>query len=193
MHYDGGTILAIDAASQCGLAYGEPGSTPVLESIALRKDETDDEVDIFGRAHMLIYKRLEEADLPTLIVIERPIPSSKIKNNKTTDAGQMILKGIYAIFAGAARAHCIPVWPANIQKWRKYSLGAGNLTTADAKRKSVALCKHLGWHAIDDNAADAAGIWLWACSIAAPTIAMPVPIFAKMSVDEYRAIKGRAG
>ena len=194
MHYDGGPILAIDAATRCGFAFGEPGKTPLLESIALRRP-TDPRTVAFGNASRIIYKFINSPTPPVLVVIEGTVPLIKIKGKRKTDAGASVLKGLYAIFAGAAEAHGIPVQSANIQKWRKHSLGAGNLTTEEAKRRSMQMCERFGWQAADDNAADAAGIWLWACSQVGEQH-RPLSTFSKMDIAEYRAIalvRGRAG
>ena len=193
MHYDGGTILAIDAASRTGVADGVPGCAPALSTIRFEADVTDNAIDVWGRASRWINKRLAE-DPPALVVVEQPVPPHKLMN-ATNHAATSIEGGLYSIFMGAARAHGVQTLPANIQRWRKYSLGKGNLSRDQAKAAAVALCKRLEWPAEDDNAAEAGAIWIWACAQAAPAIAMPIPIFspAHMSLAEYRAIRGRAG
>ena len=69
MHYDGGPILAIDAATRCGFAFGEPGKTPLLESIALRRP-TDPRTVAFGNASRIIYRFINSPTPPVLVVIE---------------------------------------------------------------------------------------------------------------------------
>lgn len=46
-------------------------------------------------------------------------------------------------------------------RWRTLFLGIGNLKRDPAKEAAIAKCRELDWPAIDDNAAEACGIWAW--------------------------------
>jgi hypothetical protein len=84
----------------------------------------------------------------------------------------VILHGLYAIFIGLAVARGTAVIEAPTRTWRKYFLGEGNLKRDAAKLAAKRLCRALKWGdpaTLDDNAADAAGIWAYGCTLVAPT------------------------
>lgn len=166
MEYRGGTIMAIDQNTKSGIAEGLPGSTPRLETITFRRDETDEVEDIYERALFYFAERFRE-NPPGLVALERVVPPSAAQghtNHNTT----LITLGIYAIVIGVVRCKSIPLRTVAVQSWRKSFLGNGKLKGDVAKREAVKLCQRLGWDAPDHNAAEAAGIWHHACSQAAP-------------------------
>ena len=163
-----GVILALDPASTTGYAVGATNvNTPFLGSVKLRHDETDENADIFGRAFFWI-SELIAINAPALVAIEPPVPPGNMwgSTNFRTTAISLGLNGIYL---GCANAKHIPVLTAPIFTWRKHFLGAGNakLPREEAKRAAVKQCRLLGWCAPDDDAAEAGGIWSWACGEAA--------------------------
>lgn len=175
MSFDG-TILALDVATKTGVCIGKPGGKPYLATLNFRQDPTDEPEDIYGRAVIWMATRLK-VDPPALIVIEKPVPPSAAwgsTNHQTT----LITIGLFGVFCGVARAKNIKVMPAPISTWRKYTLGKGNMKGALAKARAVDLCRQLGWEAPDHNAAEAACIFLWSCSMVAPQICRRVePLF----------------
>jgi hypothetical protein len=159
------TVLAIDPATRSGFAHGAVGGKPVLESVNFGR-ERDSHADIFGRAtkwfaRLLAQKRFD------LVVIEEALPPSEIWG-RTYYGVTAISHGLRGIFLGQSAAYGLRTAEAPIRSWRKYSLGRGDLARDDAKAAAVALCKNLRWPAADDNAAEAAGIWLYGCSLLAP-------------------------
>jgi hypothetical protein len=175
-----GTILAIDSATATGICTGRPGETPKLETRRWRADETDSAEDIYGRAVVWMATRLRD-DLPALVVIEQPVPPSAAWGQTNHDT-TLITIGLFGIFCGLAKAKGVRAMRAPISSWRKYFLGRGNLKGDVAKRQAVRLCRELGWDAPDHNAAEAAGIWSWACAQVAPELAPRVePLFVRAS------------
>jgi len=161
VQYGGGIVLAIDPATRTGVASGRPGTTPLLTTIDLAR-EFDDYEDIFGRAITWFSGKLDDGP-PELVIIEGLVPAKNHANAVTAI-------GLHAIFAGLARARKVPVRFAPVSSWRKYFLGVGKMEGARAKAECVRLCRQLGWDPPDHNAAEAAGIWLFGCSLLAPAV-----------------------
>lgn len=170
-------IVAIDPATNTGICTGNAGETPALLARRFRHGDESDEA-LYGNAVHFFADFLKDRK-PDLIAIEEPIMATWGKTNAQTIA---ITRGLYAIFAGIACCKGIPLLKAPVGTWRKYALGRGNLPGDEAKRQCVAMCRRLGWPAPSHDAAEAAGIWLWACSQAAPHLAhRPEPLFARAS------------
>ena len=159
------TVLAIDPATRTGFARGAVGGKPMLESANFGR-ERDNHADIFGRATKW-FARLLAKERFDFVIIEEALPPSEIWG-RTHYSTTAISHGLRGIFLGQAAAYGLRVAEAPIRTWRKYSLGAGNLKREDAKRAALQLCKNLHWPAVDDNAAEAAAIWLYGCSLLAP-------------------------
>jgi len=176
----GGYVFALDPASVTGFAYGAPDEkTPEIGSIALSR-EFDDPADVFGRAVGWWRGRMQtrRADL---LIIEPPIPPGELWG-KSNYQSTVILHGLYAIFVGLAKDWKIDELEAPTQTWRKYFLGNGNMKRDRAKLAAKRLCRTLKWGdplTLDDNAADAAGMWAWGCAMVAPHVVRRVePLFA---------------
>lgn len=154
-------ILALDPSHLTGVAYGVPGGTPILSVWKLRDDPDDEPEEVFRRAATLLWRRLV-LDPPVLMAIEVPVPPHMAKG-KTQHKTSALMLGLYGLYVGIARARGVKVIPAPIRTWRKCAIGAGNLPGEQAKALMVKRCRQLGWEAPDHNAAEAGGIWLWAC------------------------------
>lgn len=181
-----GPILALDPAKRTGVAVGYPGRRPHL-GVADFSRELDGPEDVFARAMRWIDRALDGyiavggavLDRPALLAIEAPISPSH-KFGRTSFDTTLIALGLSAIFRGAARGRGVPIRLAPINSWRKYALGRGDLKGPEAKAAMVRLCRGLRWgDAVDHNAAEAAGIFLWASGQVSPTTATrPEPLFA---------------
>lgn len=175
-------ILALDPAKKTGFALGVPGKRPMLATINFAR-ELDDPADVFARALKWVERVLDGsfddgAGKPTLLGIEAPVPPSKNFGATQFDTTQIAL-GLSAIFRGAARARGLPIKLAPINSWRKYALGSGRLKGVEAKRRSVRLCRSLGWGDVDHNAAEAGMIFLWASGQINPQLTTrPEPLFS---------------
>jgi hypothetical protein len=154
-------ILALDLALRTGIADGEPGFTPDLAFVDF-DGRTD--ADVFARVAKWMVQLLHE-QRPDLIAIEAPVP----KFDKS------LQNGMRGVVLGLACCKSVQVLEVEVQTWRKYALGFGNLKGVVAKAQCVELCGRLGWKVpttkrgnVDHNAAEAAGIWLWACAQVEP-------------------------
>lgn len=167
-------ILALDPATKTGCAIGELGGIPKLTSIAMSDGVGDKHEDVYGRAARWITNKII-AHRPVVMAIETPPYMVGKSNHNTT----LVLIGVYAVMTGIARANDVTVWPVSVATWRKHTLGTSKLGgRAEAKQAMIKLCRQLGWSAPDDNASDAAGIFIWAAAKFAPYGAIPVePLF----------------
>jgi hypothetical protein len=155
-------ILAIDAATQCGLASGEAGEKPRLETVHFG-DIGDNQLEVGARALRWIAHRLTD-DRPDEIWMEEPMAFGG-KEGQSSAASRVRLNGLYMIIGSAARLKGVPVHPVRITTARKGFLGHGGLKRDVAKRRSRAMCRLLGWNPQNDDEADA-GCLFWFASLA---------------------------
>jgi hypothetical protein len=162
-----GTIIALDVAIRTGVAEGVPGNAPNIFSVNFGASGGS-QPDIFA-ASVKWATRTFETTPPGLLVIEGVVP----QYNKT------IQSGLCGIFIGFARANNVPVREAPVQTWRSFVLGNGRLPKREAKTRAIAACTQLGWPVKNDDEAEAACIWLWACAQVAPKLAPRIPFFMR--------------
>lgn len=164
-------ILAMDVATNLGLAVGVSGSQPKAWSVSLGKAGEDAR---FSKILAVTAALLSEHQ-PDLVAIEAPI-GGKTKSD--------YLIGLAACARGVCFNRSVRVEVCNIATVRKHFLGKHftakhfpGKTPAAAKQaikvQVIARCGLLGWHVEDHDAADAAAIWdyataTWARSQAAP-------------------------
>jgi hypothetical protein len=153
-------ILALDPASTTGVADGYIGDTPALSVWRLREDADDEPHDIARRAARLLWLRISH-EKPDVLAIEMPVPPHSAKGH-TNAATTVITQGLYFLYTGIAGAARIKIVPAHIRRWRKAILGQGNLKGDIAKARMMAMCRRMSLDPPDHNAAEAAGIWMWA-------------------------------
>jgi hypothetical protein len=174
-------VLAIDPATRTGWCMGAVGGKPKLGTVNFAGD---DHPDVFARALRWIDVQLSaEACMgrPNVLAIEEPVAPFQVQG-QTQWATTQIALGLQAIFMGAARRHGIQIITAPIRSWRKYALGHGALKGAEAKQRMVRLVHELGFadEDTDHNAAEAAGIWLYAGAQSAPMqVTRHEPLFVR--------------
>lgn len=160
-------ILCLDIATQCGVAYGLPGSAPTTLSVDLGQGR--DENARFAKALRLIDGLIRDQK-PTLVVVEAPVKGPR---------ASPFLIGLVAIVRACCGCRGVPVETYEIATVRRHFLGH-HLTSASFqhlppnRRKAAARkeikeavidrCRMLGWEVEDDNAADAAALYDLACS-----------------------------
>lgn len=156
-------ILALDIATQTGVAVGSPGSAPKAWSYDLGKGKSD--TFRFSRIIRLVQVCVGKYGI-THIAIEAPVGGPKTSH---------LLVGLWACASGSAVALGVPVEKYDISAIRKHFLGR-NPTSRDfptlsklaatkaIKRQVMDRCALLGWDTPDDDAADAAALWDYACA-----------------------------
>tara|TARA_R110002033_G_scaffold29914_4_gene66653 strand:- start:7401 stop:7931 length:531 start_codon:yes stop_codon:yes gene_type:complete len=156
-------ILALDVATQCGIAVGSSRGDPKAWSVDLGLGRSEDFrlSEVLKLTHGLI-----ETHKPDLIVVEAFI------GGKHASA---YLIGLVACVRGCAAnrsVKCEMVFPATVRKHflgkAKTSKDFPGLKPAKAKlaikQEVKARCELMGWKIPDLDAADAAAVWDWACS-----------------------------
>lgn len=156
-------IVALDIATQCGIAVGIAGRDPRCWSVDLGKGRSEDAR--FSQALTLTHG-LIHTHKPDLLVVEAFI------GGKHASA---YLIGLVACVRGCAAnqgVKCEMVFPATVRKHfverAKTSRDFPHLKPAAAKlaikREVLAQCRSLNWKVDDLDAADAAATWDWACT-----------------------------
>ena len=160
-------IVALDIATQTGIAVGSSGGDPKCWSVDLGKglSEAGRFSNVLRLAHGLL-----ETHSPDLVVCEAFI------GGKNASA---YLIGLVACVRGWAANRGVKVemvFPATV---RKHFMGKA-LTSRDfpgmkpakaklaIKERVAAQCRAIGWEVPDLDAADAAATWDWACATYAP-------------------------
>lgn len=161
-------IIALDAATYCGVAVGTSGGDPKCWSIDLGDGYSQDArfSNVLSLTQGLIVDHK-----PDLIVVEAAI-GGKNKND--------FLIGLVACIRGCAKnraVRCETVSPATV---RKHFIGKA-LTSADfpgmkparakiaIKERVMQQAKWMGWDVPDLDAADAVATWDWACANHVPS------------------------
>ena len=166
-------ILALDVASNCGIAWGAIGDTPRFLSMRFTRDGEASSMEgckeASARAIQWVaeFTRVEKIDRA---VIEAPIPESALHG--ATNAWATALKfSLIGSMSGALSLRHIPTTFANIQAVRKFFIGKGNLSGEVAKPAVKSICAALGWQTKDYDQADAAALWLFESNRLAPRLA----------------------
>ena len=167
-------ILALDIATRMGVAEGAPGETPNIFCIDFGSrggpaaERGLGVAEIFANAVRWATRVFSEHP-PKLVVLEGMIP----KYDKTVQCG------LWAIISGIATLNNVPFEVAPIQTWRAFVLGNGRMPKREAKTRAIQVCTQLGWAVHNDDEAEAAMIWLWACAQEAPRLAPKIPLFMR--------------
>lgn len=156
-------VVALDLATQTGVAAGDSGDAPRTWSVDLGRRQSEE--SRFAQAIDLT-RDIVAKEAPDLIVVEAAI------GGKHASA---FLIGLVACVRGAARSLCVPVEVLHLGSVRKHFVGRSltardfpSLGPAAAKRamKGVVMrrCEMLGWPVESDDEADAAACWDYACA-----------------------------
>lgn len=149
-------ILAFDLATNTGVAYGRPGERPTMESVNMGVTQPQR----FAQA-MLMTRRLCKSVKPDIIVIEAPLAAG----GGGAAARAEIAMGLRGCVIGMAFLESIPVSQYAASTIRKHFIGHGGMKRKEAKRAALVRCKQLGWNPLNDDEADAAALWDYACAI----------------------------
>lgn len=156
-------IVALDIATATGVCIGSAGGAPACISVDLGKGLGDDEK--FAQA-LKVVDRIIRAEAPDLVVVEAAIGGPQ---------SSQFLVGLVAIVRAVCTARGVPVKAHHQGSIRKHFLGhvpsvrgQGAASKYAAKKaikaQVINRCRALGWTVEDDNAADAAALWDFACS-----------------------------
>ena len=154
-------ILALDLASQTGIAFGRSLAPPRCWSVDLGKGDDRKFANALRMTRTLIQK-FE----PDLIAIEAPI-QGRVKSS--------FLIGLAACVRGAATDLGVPYEMHEISAIRRHFLGyapakrdfIGSEAQKTKQIKALVMnrCRALGWTVPDSDASDAAAVWDYAMSM----------------------------
>lgn len=196
----GPLILAIDAASVCGIAEGRAGEVPRLYSMKFsRKD--DEPEDVGGRAMAWFSERLTELN-PDVVYIEAPM-SPGAPGIKTSPSTTIMLIGLWYAMASECISRGFAVRKANVQTVRTGFIGSGRVVMPkdskqgeggkEAKRRVFEMCRLLNWNPTDRDASDAGALWWYAVTRYAPDLAAPITNMMHAKVATLNRIPGLPG
>ena len=165
-------VLALDIATNMGIAVGMSGGAPRAWSVHL--GQAPDERR-FSKL-LSVTAALIAEHKPDLVAIEAPIGG-----NMKSD----YLIGLAAIARGVCFNRGVRTEVCNIATVRKHFLGmhftakhfpgkTKGAAKAAIKVQVIARCGLLRWHVEDDDAADACAIWDYACATWARSQAAPL-------------------
>ena len=157
-------ILALDIATNTGVAVGQSGSNPTCWSVDLGKGKSEDLR--FSRLLSLTSTLITE-HTPDLVAIEAPIGGRDTSH---------LLVGLAACVRGCVANRKLPLVSYHSSTIRKHFVGRAittrdfpGLSKAKAKTQIKAVvmrqCQLLGIDAPDHDAADAAALFDYACAI----------------------------
>lgn len=171
-------LVAMDVATQCGVAVGSSGSDPALWSVDLGEGRSEDAR--FSQVLILTHKLLEEHK-PDLLAIEAPI-GGRFKSD--------YLIGLVACIRGCAANRKVPAIKYDIGEIRKSFCGRAlrkkDFPGANDNQRGKALkaevVRHAvlrGWTVPDHDAADAGALWEFAMAKAGLQIRLGEGLFSK--------------
>jgi len=170
-------ILALDLASVCGWAVGDPGKLLAHGSLRFARQGSSHEA-IFAKAHVWLDDKIETFR-PTTVVWEAPLPAS-FKRGKTNVDTTTLLYGLPAVIGALTYLRRIyDIRKAATRDVRLHFIGQ-NPKGAKAKPMVIRQCRAMGWDVKDDNEADACATWHYMCSLIRPELAIrPTPLFGQ--------------
>lgn len=163
-------IVALDIATQTGVAVGEPGGAPRAWSEDLGKRASEEAR--FSKALWLTDKLIKEHK-PEFLAVEAAIGGRE---------ASAFLIGLVACVRGCAYNRNVPVKVYHRSSILKHFVGKA-LTARDfpglgkARAKAaikdtvIARCRLLGWEVDGADAADAAALWDYACALEGAQVA----------------------
>lgn len=168
------TILALDIATCTGFAFGKPGQTPRSGSIRLAKTGASN--GEIGQGMLTWLVDFITVNKPDMIYYEVPLDPRHMGKSTTFKTARILLGLPFLVETIAQARGIFKMREAGVQDVRKFFVGQAR--PANKKEAVKARCRQLGWSAVDDNAADALGLWAFACAIEAPgSTIMTAPLF----------------
>jgi hypothetical protein len=172
-------ILGLDVATRCGHALGRLGETPVAGSVRFGNSSSDENV-VFAAALDWASRFLQPFPRPDVVMIEALLPPDAMKGN-TSKAVRDRLAGLHGVIRAVAQLRGVgKIETCSVGDVRSHFIGHRGAKRDVAKRETMRRCARLGWDCKDDNAADAAAVWSYACALIDPALALRLtPLFNK--------------
>lgn len=163
-----GGILAIDQATQTGLAYCNPGARPApnwlecntgirgekhYSSTHLLARKGSDPVDKVIGMHELLQDHID-LHKPKFVMMEAIL----IAGSQTSQQTALTTFGLAMKIEEVCKLNGIRIFDVHIGTWRSHFIGSGHGKKPNYKRIVQRRCDALGWKYRDDNESDALGI-----------------------------------
>jgi hypothetical protein len=173
-------VCAFDLATTSGWAVGRvDDDVPSCGSIRFAGKGASKPA-IFGNALEWIIGFLKEHK-PDVIAIEATLPTTFVRGRTSKNTND-VLVGLVAIFEAVAYARSIyKINEHSVSAVRSHFIDMNACARDEAKMYTIRKCRSLGWlEKADDDAADAAALWSYQCSLFDPRKALRVsPLFQK--------------
>ena len=145
-------ILALDLATVTGWALHEEGmEAPFFGSVRFPSIAEENGPTLEGLRVLLGEKHAAFGLTEIVFEAQHIADGMGVKNTyKLIGMGTFVE---WFAFKIGARCYSVP-----IGTWRKHFIGIGNLPREAAKRRCLATCQRLGWHTMEEDAAEACGI-----------------------------------
>lgn len=163
-----GMILALDLATRTGFAFGEVGtrSPPTTGAVRL-KDPSDDRAIAFSNLIAWLDQQFRTVQ-PALVVKEAMLPLQAFRNIGNAAATVEFAMGLHAIVEGVCIRFGVRFESPADSSVRKHFIGFANKgARRDTKDAVIARAITLGYlprDSRDDDRADAAALWDFACA-----------------------------
>jgi crossover junction endodeoxyribonuclease RuvC len=172
-------VLALDIATRLGWARGPVGpGGPRCGSVQFGKPGAS-QLAICGHALEWAIDTINPP-LPDIVAIEALLPPHVTRGKSNVDHD--LLAHLHGIILGV----CFMRGVFKVNKYpvmtiRNHFIDLSACAKGQAKRMVQDKCKLLGWLAADDDAADAAACWSYACSLLDPEQAIRIsPLFNRV-------------
>lgn len=188
-------ILAIDAATQLGWAYGQAGKPPRSGSFRCAAPDSSRGA-VFSGAGQWITAFISQNPVD-ILSIEAPLPGSHVQD-KTNIKTATILMGLPAVLE--FMAYQLKVYQHErvlLSSVRKHFIGKGNLPGEKAKPLVWRKCLAMGWISADDedlshDRTDACAVWSYTEAQFAAHVTQPVDDLFVKSAMRKREAEARA-
>jgi len=164
----GGTILTADVSRLLGWAYGPPGSIPRSGTVELAPQGAN--CGALGRGLIRWFVDFTTVNPVDALYIEAP-RDPRHMGAKTSEAALRNMIGlIYVLESVAEMRGVFYRREVDVNKMRAHFIGKPGVRMDRDAWKAAALrqCRILRWEVADDNAAEACGLWSYACAVEAP-------------------------
>ena len=173
-------ILALDIATKLGWAFGSVGSVPTSGSVRFNRYSESSRNAVFFNCDEWLSKEIFSIMRPDMLVIEAMLPPGAkfgYTNTETRDR----LAGLHGVVRDVAYRHGIyDIHDHSVSDIRQHFIGDRKMKREPAKRRTLHICRALGWPVDDTDAADATALWSYACSLIDPQQALKLsPLFNK--------------
>jgi hypothetical protein len=169
-------ILALDLATVTGFARGKIGEKPKCGSVDFYNNTRGFSDAIFAAAYAWVWELLRPP--PDIMIMESMLPPEAMKG-ATSRAVRDRLAGLHGVARAAAHRRGVgEVSIATTSNIRAHFIGDSSLHRMQAKKAVIERCKMLQWEVANDNEADAAALWSYACALIDPAQALAMtPLF----------------